>query len=166
MMIRTAVPALATLLVASPLFAQAPRPPATPAPAGDPALAAISGPLLRVSNMERSLKFYTEGLGLVVVRQGSPMVLAGAGKGPPPIIMLQQSPASAPPFKPNSDGLIRFYMSAPDTNALFVRLKERGYAPYRSANEPSGIIFVNDPDGYIYEFTQSPGTAAPTARGR
>lgn len=138
-------------LVLSPLHAQTP---AENAPVADPALPTISGPVLLVSDMARSVRFYTEGLGMTVVRSGPLTVLAAAGHAPPPIIMLQQAPTgrAAKPLQ-IGDGLVRFYLSSTDTDALTARLKAAGYAPYVEPKELPGVIFVRDPDGYLYEVT-------------
>ena len=119
----------------------------------------IVGPVLIVTDLERSLRFYVEGLGLALFRRlppgpGPGAVLVSATNAPPPHILIRQ--AAALPGKAGSlvlgNGLSRIMLAVPDSAAVAERLRAAGYAP--SALNPAKIFFVADPDGYRYEVIQ------------
>lgn len=128
----------------------------TPAPAAAPQ---IAGPVLMVTDLERSIRFYTEGLGLQVAsrlpgKPGPGAVLTAPGSARTPFILLRQrSPEvrSAPPLA-LGDGLSRIMIRVPDAAQAAARLKDAGY----SVPDAEGklIFFVSDPDGYRFEIMQ------------
>jgi lactoylglutathione lyase len=115
----------------------------------------IAGPVLRVTDMERSLKFYTEGLGLVITRRipNGNVILNAEGKSPTPFIMLLPHPSAAgtPPLQVGN-GLSRIFLRTADVAAMHARLTAAGYKP-GAISAGSGVFFVDDPDGYHYEIT-------------
>jgi catechol 2,3-dioxygenase-like lactoylglutathione lyase family enzyme len=141
---------------ASAVFAQEAAPAATPAATTD---LQIAGPVLMVADLERSLRFYTQGLGMAVGNRlgGSPgpgAIVVGSGPDRTPFILLRQRDQAArtdPPLD-IGQGLSRIMLTAPDVKAVAVRLKSAGY----EAGTPSArnIFFVTDPDGYRYEVMQ------------
>lgn len=119
----------------------------------------IAGPVLMVTDLERSLKFYTEGLGMTVAswlpgNPGPGAVVVGPGKRPPPFILLRQREAQSKTTPPVvvGNGLSRIMLQVPDVAAAAAQLKTAGYdVPFRPGRH---IFFVTDPDGYRYEVMQ------------
>ena len=77
----------------------------------------ISGPVLMVADLERSLKFYIQGLGMTVASRlsGNPgpgAVVVGPGQRPPPFILLRQRApeAVASPSVDIGNGLSRIML--------------------------------------------------------
>ena len=116
----------------------------------------ISGPALRVKDIEASLKFYVDGLGLNAQRLGQTMViLTGPGISPTPFIMLRQDPPASEENAQSLDvgnGLSRIFLLSHDVAGLHARLAAAGYAP-TDISASSGVFFVTDPDGWRYEIT-------------
>ena len=130
----------------------------TPAPAAAPQ---IAGPVLMVTDLERSLKFYTDGLGLQVAsripgKPGPGAVLTAPGTMGSPFILLRQRSAetSAMPPVVLGDGLSRIMIRVPDAAQAAARLTAAGFAVPDLAGKR--IFFVTDPDGYRYEIMQVP----------
>lgn len=132
---------------------------AEPAPTSSPELS-IAGPVLIVTDLERSLRFYTEGLGLEVASRltGNPgpgATLVAPHSGRSPFVLLRQhqaTPNSAKPIEVGA-GLSRIMLSVADAKAVEARLRSAGYAPSQPTN--GHIFFVKDPDGYSYEIIQT-----------
>jgi catechol 2,3-dioxygenase-like lactoylglutathione lyase family enzyme len=120
----------------------------------------ISGPVLIVSDLERSLKFYTQGLGMIVASRlaGNPgpgAVVVGPGRRPPPFILLRQrtpEAATSPPIE-IGNGLSRIMLNVPDAAAAAAKLRAAGFDV--PAPNGRGIFAVTDPDGYRYEVIQA-----------
>lgn len=130
----------------------------TPAPATAPQ---IAGPVLMVTDLERSLKFYTDGLGLQVAsripgKPGPGAVLTAPGTTGSPFILLRQRSAetSVTPPVVLGDGLSRIMIRVPDAAQAAARLTAAGFAVPDLAGKR--IFFVTDPDGYRYEIMQVP----------
>lgn len=119
----------------------------------------IAGPVLMVADLERSVRFYTQGLGLVLGSRlgGSPgpgATLIAPGGAPSPFILLRQR---APTARTEGgievgNGLSRMMLSVRDAQAAAARLISAGYNP--SAPNARNIFFITDPDGYRYELIQ------------
>lgn len=143
---------IAALLTAAPISAFAEEPPGQEAAVEMD----IAGPVLMVTDLERSLRFYVDGLGMMVARElsGNPgpgAVLVPTGRTPPPHLLVRQrsqEPSTTPPLD-IGNGLSRVMLSVPDSLRLAARLRAAGYAP--TAPTAAGIFFVKDPDGYNYE---------------
>lgn len=147
------------ILATAMLTAQAgAEPPATP-PAATTAEIQISGPVLMVSDLERSLKFYTEGLGLRIGRRlpsptGPGLILTSPQQSPSPFLLLRQvaaTPSSRPAIQ-QGNGLSRIMLLVPDSAVLAARLDKAGIA--HTPLESSAVFFVTDPDGYRFEIMQ------------
>jgi catechol 2,3-dioxygenase-like lactoylglutathione lyase family enzyme len=119
----------------------------------------IAGPVLMVADLERSLRFYTEGLGMEVGSRlgGNPgpgATLVGSNRERSPFILLRQRDrvARADPPVEVGQGLSRIMVTVADAKAVAARLKSAGYEP----GTPNGrnIFFVTDPDGYRFEVMQ------------
>lgn len=112
------------------------------------------------SDIERSLDFYTKGLGLTAagrVEMGTvievPLMLPGGGAW-----LLLQHPKSAQTPLPVRSGLNRIVLIVPDLKALQQRLESAGYAFKRPINEMPqyrvAVAHVEDPDGNHIELIQ------------
>lgn len=120
----------------------------------------IAGPVLIVTDLERSLRFYTEGLGMMVASRlpGNPgpgATLVAPGSDRVPFVLLRQrevTAESAPPIEIGA-GLSRIMLSVSDAKAIEARLTSAGYAP--GPIKSKNIFFVKDPDGYSYEIIQT-----------
>lgn len=120
---------------------------------------AIAGPVLMVSDLEQSLKFYIDGLGMGLARRlpGNPgpgATVTVDGKAPMPFLLLRQiakEPARSGTIM-IGNGLSRVMLLVSDSKAVASRLDAAGYAhgPVNSR----GIFFIRDPDGYSYEVMQ------------
>jgi len=116
---------------------------------------------IRVSNLEKSLKFYTELLGLKKVRGGT---MRHGGKW-----ILLEDPRShqrlelnwypddspyATPYTPG-DGLDHIGFKVHDPASIFKKLIGKGAVPALTPtdkNGVSGIYYLKDPDGNWIEF--------------
>ena len=115
----------------------------------------IAGPVLMVTDLEQSLKFYVEGLGLEIGsrlagKPGPGATITTDKQSPSPFLLLRQR-ADAPDTRPLTpgNGLSRIMLVADDPAATAARLKDAGFAPGELSAR--GIFFIEDPDGYRYE---------------
>jgi catechol 2,3-dioxygenase-like lactoylglutathione lyase family enzyme len=129
---------------------------ANPAPKSQQVEVEIAGPVLMVTDLERSLKFYVDGLGLRASTRlpGNPgpgAIVVAPGRGPTPFLLIRQSGADTKGAAPivHGNALSRVMLTVPDTAATAVRLAAAGF-PHAPLNA-RGIFFVKDPDGYSYE---------------
>lgn len=130
---------------------------------GEPAKAGagieIAGPVLMVTDLERSLKFYVDGLGLQASTRlpGNPgpgVIIVGHGQSQTPFLLIRQSagdPKRSPPVV-HGNGLSRVMLVVPDSAAVAARLTAAGF-PHDPVNA-RGVFFVKDPDGFSYEIMQ------------
>lgn len=149
----------AALLAATavPAFAEAPTAP--PALVG-----ALIGPALHVGNVERSLRFYVDGLGMRVgIKMGPPHrreTILGFGGDPTSagIILLFDETAAAPPAIAQSNGFDRVVLRMIDLTATAARLRAAGFTSGEIHDVAMGyrMMLVTDPDGYKYELVQTP----------
>lgn len=125
-------------------------------PSGPSSVVQIAGPVLIVGDLERSLRFYTRGLGMAVGSRlpGNPgpgATVVGQSRGAWPFVLLRQRESKARASLPAdvTQSLSRIMLIVSDPVVLFARLKVEGYKP----TDPgaSRIFFVKDPDGYNYE---------------
>ena len=105
---------------------------------------------LRVSNLERSLTFYLDVLGLRMVSGGRhTATLSATGRGPGLIVLTSRKDAPVRP--PRSPGLYHYAIRVPSRRALAMvirRLEElewpvEGYADH----DVSEAVYLADPDG-------------------
>jgi catechol 2,3-dioxygenase len=110
---------------------------------------AIRAVHLTVSDLERSLDFYTETLGTrVLSREGSEASLGAADRAP--LLVLRGDP-DAPPRPRRTTGLFHFAILLPQRRDLarsLRRLAERGW-PVSGASDHlvSEAVYLDDPDG-------------------
>lgn len=153
--------AIAALLLAStPVLADAPAaaPPSPPAAA----LEGMVGPALYVTNPDRSLKFYTDGLGMkermrfgpadrpdIVVGFGTDMTQAG-------IMLITDKTGPIRPVE-HGHGFDRIALRLPNLAAVNDRLKGAGFegGEIRLVHGAINMMIVTDPDGYRVELIDS-----------
>jgi lactoylglutathione lyase len=134
-------------------------------PAPQPAGQAVSlpgamvGPALYVSDMNRSLKFYTEVLGMTArMHYGTPGksdAIVGFGSDmTQPCIMLLFDRTSSPGKVEHAHGFDRIALMMADLPAVSAKLRAAGFKP-GEIREVHGaammMMMVTDPDGYRLE---------------
>ena len=141
--------AIALALMAAPIMAQE-----------TPLLIAAS---LRSSNMDASLRFYTEGLGMVVAHRmplakGQEVILGFSKERPQPGIVLVSDTTTGIGAKVvHGDGFRQIVLRVSDIQTLSDRLAKAGYRPSPIRDVAMGyrMMIATDPDGYRYELVES-----------
>ena len=153
------------VLAASSAFALATMPAlAEQAPAAPPAvtLEGMVGPALYISDPARSLKFYTEGLGMRLrMRFGPPdrpdlVVGFGANPADAGIMLITDKQGPIQPIQ-HVHGFDRIALRLPDLVAVSARLRAAGFAAgeIRTVHGSIQMMMVTDPDGYRIELIDS-----------
>lgn len=156
--------------------AQGPAPASAvaPAPASAAPRAALIGAAINVSDLEKSLRFYRDTLGMRVLMQFTPPgAPARAGQKPPPDTVLSagNGPADAMlmllsdrnPAGPRAIGHVfgfaRVVLRYANLDALAARLRENGFAPgeIHKAHDAFRVMMLTDPDGYTVEIIEQRG---------
>jgi lactoylglutathione lyase len=112
-----------------------------------------------VLDLERSLQFYTEALGLVETRRYEPedksfkLVFLGDGETPHRIELTWLRDRTEP--YDLGDNEFHLALKTDDYAAAFARHKEMGCVCYE--NPGMGIYFIEDPDGYWIEIIPERG---------
>ena len=121
----------------------------------------VAGVGLRVSDLERSKKFYTEVLGLKIAArvpaQGEPReyLLSVTGKvREDTLIVIRQGEV-----KPGATEFGNVVLVVPNGRNAAERVVAAGYRTVRDIVD--GTNFVKDPDGYTIELYQRPAAPAP-----
>lgn len=118
----------------------------------------VAGLGIRVSDLERSRKFYTEVLGLKVdakvPAQGEPeeYLLGMTGDVPTDTLIVLRKGE----IKPGATEFGRIIIVVPNARKMAERVAAAGYPPARIVD---GTNFVKDPDGYTIELYQRPAAA-------
>jgi catechol 2,3-dioxygenase-like lactoylglutathione lyase family enzyme len=120
---------------------------------------AMVGPALYVSDVARSLKFYTDGLGMQVRMkfgpEDRPDVVIGYGADPtqPGLMLLSDRTGPTPRKIEHVHGFDRIAFKMADLSILAARLRAAGFAPseIRVVHENYRMMMVTDPDGYRFE---------------
>ncbi len=123
----------------------------------------LIGTTLRSSDMEASLRFYTEGLGMMVAHKmplakGQEIILGFSKERPQPGIVLVSDETSGKGTKViPGDGFRRIVVRVPDIQAMSKRLTKAGYPPSPIRDVAMGyrMMIATDPDGYRYELVES-----------
>ena len=152
--------ALAFCCLVVPVHAEkAPPPP----PANTASLEGMVGPAIYVSDPARSLKFYTDGLGMVLrMRFGPPdrpdMVV---GFGPDPlqagIMLITDKAGLKQRLIEHAHGFDRIALRVADIRTIADHLRTAGFEPgeIRIVHGTVQMMMVNDPDGYKIELIDS-----------
>lgn len=154
--------ALAALLLAAAPAVHADAPAAPPPAQPAASLEGMVGPALYVSNPDRSLKFYIEGLGMkvrmrfgptdrpdIVVGFGTDMTQAG-------IMLITDKSGPIRPIE-HDHGFDRIALRLPNLAAVNARLKGAGFegGEVRLVHGAINMMIVTDPDGYRMELIDS-----------
>ncbi len=156
--------ALAALALAPAMAVAEPAAPAAQpaAPSAAASLDGMVGPALYVSDPARSLKFYTEGLGMRLrMRFGPPdrpdMVVGfGANPADAGIMLITDKQGPIKPIQ-HVHGFDRIALRLPDLLAVTARLRAAGFAAgeIRTVHGSIRMMMVTDPDGYRIELIDS-----------
>ena len=143
---------------------------ARPAPAGTSAAPtersaptiAMGGAGLGTADLERAVRFYRDGLGMVEIRRlqtaqvDEAIMGFGAGSTSPPIFLLQRRNGVQEPL-PAGERQDKIILFVADAAALAARLKAAGYAPGEIKHDAAHgvkVFWVSDPDGHRFEVTE------------
>lgn len=142
---------------------------ASPAPAALQGRVALSigGTGLLTADIERAVRFYREGLGMVEMRRFQTAEMDevimgfGAGSTSPPIFLLKpRDPAKAATIPAvHRDKMI---LGVKDAAALVARLKASGYSPGEIQDDAAHgvkVFWVSSPDGHRFEIVERRASA-------
>lgn len=148
--------------------AEQPRdaPPAPAAPQGRVALS-MGGTGLMVADIERAVRFYRDGLGMVEMRRFQTAEMDevimgfGAGSTSPPIFLLKpRDPAKATTVPAvHRDKTI---LGTTGAAVLVARLKAAGYSPGEIKDDTAHgvkVFWVSSPDGHRFEIVERTASA-------
>jgi lactoylglutathione lyase len=131
----------------------------------------MMSPALRCSDCDRSVAFYTQGLGMVemgrVKLKDATEIILGFSKDPvqPGIMLIDRKVGGGAAAIEHGNGYQRTVLRVADLQAVADRLEAAGHAPGPVTNSgPYHILMIRDPDGYRYELVEFP--RAEAARGR
>lgn len=122
----------------------------------------LMGPALRSSDLDRSVRYYTEGLGMVLARKlvSGTVTEAIFSFGPPQsgqAVILMFKDASPENSEPVANGFGRIMLRTTDVKSLAARLRAAGYPVGEVREIPEHhmkVLLVRDPDGYEFEITE------------
>lgn len=110
---------------------------------------AVGGVKLQISNLDRSLSYYTRVLGLRILRESKGAALLGAEGATTPLVELHEDKNVQPVPGRGRLGLFHFAILLPDRAALgrlLGHLAEQGIQPGMSDHYVSEAIYLQDPD--------------------
>ena len=118
---------------------------------------------LRSTDLERSIKYYEAGLGMVVTGKlvNGPVtevfLAFGGREGQPGLLLFRDStPGKSPPLD-HGNAADRVLLRMPDVAATAARLKAAGYEVGEvHANGNVKVLMIKDPDGHSFELAQLP----------
>ena len=136
---------------------------ATTSSAATESTSRILGTALRSTDLDRSIKFYTAGLGMVVattLKNGpvTEVMFSFGGDRTQPVILLYKdaSPGKSPSLE-HGNAYGRVILRVADADALAMQLRTAGYTvgdvQANAANHVK-VFWAEDPDGYKYEITE------------
>lgn len=154
---------LALLLTALPLTSALAEPAANTSANTVASASTMIGPALRSTDLDRSIKFYTDGLGMAVATKlahgtVTEVMLSFAGSRQPPIILLykDEAPGKSTPIE-QGNGFGRVMLRTTDATALAMRLSAAGYPVGEMHTDTINhmkVFWAEDPDGYKYEIAE------------
>ncbi|MDE2405730.1 MAG: VOC family protein [Sphingomonadales bacterium] len=158
-MIRPLLAVLAAAALVAPALAEPTAPAPAPAPAG-----ALLGPALNVSDVDRSLRFYVDGLGMkLATRRPGPKrvesILTFGGPDTSTLLLLSDA-AGAHPAIEQGNGFDKLVMRMASLDATVARLKAAGFATgevHEAAGGMVRVLHATDPDGYHLELVEMRG---------
>jgi catechol 2,3-dioxygenase-like lactoylglutathione lyase family enzyme len=119
---------------------------------------------LNVADMERSMKFYVEGLGMKALMRNEraetvEQFLGYPAMPYPPMLELiaRKTPGAAPP--PPGTTSFKIVLSVDNAEAIHAQLTSAGFSPppvRMNRDAGGGAFFIRDPDGYNIEIVQRP----------
>jgi catechol 2,3-dioxygenase-like lactoylglutathione lyase family enzyme len=123
----------------------------------------LKGAALRSTDLDRSIKYYTNGLGMVVTGKlvngaATEVFLGFAGRENQPglVIFRDSTPGKSPPVD-LGNAASRVILTMPDVAAIAARLTAAGYeAGEVHGNGNVKVLMVKDPDGHAFELVQLP----------
>lgn len=131
----------------------------------------MMSPVLRCGDVARSLRFYTEGLGMVEMgrvelKDVTEIILGFSNdRTRPGIMLIRDKPASSAPAIEPGNGYQRTVLRVADLRAVADRLAAAGYPTGAIGNSgPYHVLMIEDPDGYRYELVEFPA-AKPAEHG-
>jgi len=125
---------------------------------------------LRVRNLDRSLAFYLDVLGLRLVSGGaSTATLSATGRGPGLIVLTEKKDAPARPL--HATGLYHTAIRVPSRRALAMSIRRLREAPWRidgfADHDVSEAVYLADPDGNGVEiYADRPSDMWPFRNGQ
>lgn len=155
---------LAAALLASPALAQ--QAPASAAP-NPLARDAVIGAAIHVSDLDRSLKFYRDTLGMRVMAQFNPpgatdksrpdtVLNFGGGPADTMLMLLSDRDPAGPRRIEHAFGFARVVMRHADLAGLGEKLRANGF-PQGEIKQAHGMVrlmMITDPDGYTVEIIE------------
>ncbi|MFM6930698.1 MAG: VOC family protein [Novosphingobium sp.] len=156
-MIRAAGYFLAAVLISAPALAD-------DMPAAEAGAVAVMGPVINVGNRDRSVAFYTKGLGMVVQmdmgadKRHETMLGFAADRTRPGIILLSDLSAKTPANFTHGNAFERIVLRVRNIDGVVARLKSLGYQAGNVRDVAMGyrMAMASDPDGYKLELVESP----------
>ncbi len=141
-----------------------------PADARLPSATRVGGVRLQVSDLERSLAYYRDVIGLRVIDRSDDIATLGVPASDEPLVTLRAVPGTRPTRRRGDFGLFHFAILLPDREALgrFVSHLASAAAPVgMSDHAVSEAIYLSDPDGLGIEvYADRPRSAWRSSAGQ
>ena len=133
-------------------------------PASEAGAVTVMGPVINVGSRDRSVAFYTKGLGMVVQmdmgsdKRHETMLGFAADRTRPGIILLSDLTAKAPPTFTHGNAFERIVLRVSNIDGVVARLRSMGHKASDVRNVTMGykMAMATDPDGYKLELVESP----------
>jgi catechol 2,3-dioxygenase-like lactoylglutathione lyase family enzyme len=141
------------------------------APAGVVAARGLSHVALRVTDLARAVRWYSDILGYDVFRTGpaptpdrTPHAMGLIGGAGGFVLELLEGPTATPPPQDHT-GIVGLSVTVPDADAAHATLTAAGVPPITPVIRAEGwrVLFLRDPDGSIVELVEQPDGAADIA---
>jgi lactoylglutathione lyase len=126
----------------------------------------LAVPFFMVSNMEASLKFYTEGLGFKLTKQWEPRgTIEWCWVERDGVAIMLQEPRKPTPSVEKGTG-ITICIQCADALSLFLEFRGKGIeVPEPFVGNNMWVFQVKDPDGYRVEFESNTEVSEETKYG-
>jgi catechol 2,3-dioxygenase-like lactoylglutathione lyase family enzyme len=123
----------------------------------------LMGAALRSTDLDRSIKYYETGLGMVVTGKlvngtVTEVFLGFEGReNQPGLVIFRDSTPGKSPTVDHGNAASRVLLRMPDVAAIAARLKAAGYeAGEVHGNGNVKVLMIKDPDGHSFELVQLP----------